>query len=57
VARYVSAVPTAADVLDDQAYVQEEMHRLAGLGFQITVLPLAGASRRWCDPGPWSTSA
>lgn len=38
-------VPTAADVLDDQAYVQEEMHRLAGMGFQITVLPLAGASR------------
>ena len=50
-------VPTAADVLDDQAYVQEEdvlddqayvqeeMHRLAGMGFQIIVLPLAGASR------------
>jgi hypothetical protein len=87
-------VPTAADVLDDRAYVQEEMQRLAGMGFQITVLPLAGAcrngsrrswdtrgwsslpaatlstccttrccpgspnwSRRWCDPGPWSTSA
>jgi dipeptidase E len=38
-------VPTAADVLDDQAYVQEEMHRLAGMGFRVTVLPLAGASR------------
>jgi dipeptidase E len=38
-------VPTAADVLDDQAYVQEEMHRLAGMGFRVTALPLAGTSR------------
>lgn len=35
-------VPTAADVLDDQAYVQEEMGRLAGMGFPVTALPLAG---------------
>jgi dipeptidase E len=38
-------VPTAADVLDDQVYAQEEMHRLAGMGFQVTALPLAGTSR------------
>ncbi len=39
-------VPTAADVLDERAYVQEEMHRLAGMGFRVTALPLAGASRQ-----------
>jgi dipeptidase E len=38
-------VPTAADVLDGQVYVQEEMCRLVGMGFQVTALPLAGASR------------
>jgi dipeptidase E len=38
-------VPTAADVLDERAYVREEMRRLAGMGFRVTALPLAGASR------------
>ena len=37
-------VPTAADVLDEQEYVREEMRRLAGMGFRVTALPLAGAS-------------
>ena len=38
-------VPTAADVLDDQAYIQEELGRLAGTGFPVTALPLAGSSK------------
>jgi Peptidase family S51 len=38
-------VPTAADVLDDQAYVQDEMSRLAGMGFPVSALLLAGASQ------------
>lgn len=38
-------VPTAADVLDDQAYVRDEMGRLAGMGFPVTALPLAGTSK------------
>jgi dipeptidase E len=37
-------VPTAADVLDDRAYVQEEMQRLAEMGFPVTALPLAGTT-------------
>jgi hypothetical protein len=32
-------VPTAADVLENQAYVQEEMGLLAGMGFPVTALP------------------
>jgi dipeptidase E len=38
-------VPTAADVLDDQDYVQEELGCLAGMGFPVTALPLAGTSK------------
>lgn len=38
-------VPTAADVLDDRAYVQEEIHSLTGMGFPVTALPPADASR------------
>lgn len=38
-------VPTAADVLEDQAYVQEHMGSLAGMGFPVTALPLAGTSK------------
>lgn len=38
-------VPAAADVLDDHAYVREEMDRLAGMGFPVTMLPLACTSR------------
>jgi peptidase E len=38
-------VPTAADVLEDQAHVREEMGRLAGMGFPVTALPLAGTSK------------
>lgn len=42
---HVAYVPTAADVLADQAYVRQELDSLTGMGFQVTVLPLAGATR------------
>jgi peptidase S51-like protein len=42
---HVVYVPTAADVLADQAYLQQELDVLAGMGFPVTVLPLAGAAR------------
>jgi dipeptidase E len=35
---HVVYVPTAADVLADQAYVQQELHVLAGMGFPVTIL-------------------
>jgi dipeptidase E len=41
----VAYVPTAADVLDDQTFVQDEMNRLAEMRFPVTALPLAGASQ------------
>jgi hypothetical protein len=39
-------VPTASDVLNDQAYVQQELGRLAGMGFPVTALPLPGTSKQ-----------
>jgi dipeptidase E len=42
---HVVYVSTAADVLADQAYVQQELSGLAGMGFPVTALPLAGAAR------------
>jgi dipeptidase E len=43
----VAYVPTAADVLrpDDAPYLLEEPRALADMGFPVSVLPLAGASR------------
>lgn len=42
---HVVYVPTAADVLADQAYVRQELNRLADMGFPVTLLPLAGTAR------------
>jgi putative transposase len=36
-------VLTAADVLDDRAYVQDELSCLTAMGFPVTMLPLDGA--------------